>query len=471
MNAEWLVISGHDLEYEKRQLVKEGVDISPIESKFDTLIKDLKRDEPEITEIQDRADKFHARDAYATAIERQDEVKAVIQEAQSCPQREDYPFEEPGDLGEIRDCRPSDTPTVDEDPELVLEEHVQGAWVGRCAGCLLGKPVEGWPRDRIVSFLRETRQHPLASYIRGDVSPDILASYNADPDHIFGATIDRIDHMVEDDDINYTILGQSILETDGASFTSEDVAEKWLTELPLLRLYTAERIAYRNLTQLIYPPNSATNLNPCREWIGALIRADAYGFISPGDPERAAEFAWRDARVSHTRNGIYGSMWVASILAAAPLVDSTLRAIEIGTGQIPKNARLSKALQTILDRYREGWSFSTVVDRIHAQWDETDFFQWVHTIPNAQIITAALLWSGGDFEKAICSAVTAGFDTDSTAATCGSIMGMLNGIGGINRRWVAPLGDRVETPISGYADSSISALAGQSVELAEQLRH
>ncbi|GAA3501272.1 hypothetical protein GCM10019016_083790 [Streptomyces prasinosporus] len=51
--------------------------------------------------------------------------------------------------------------------------------------------------------------------------------------------------------------------------------------------------------------------------IGALIRADVHGWVSPGAPRRAAALARKDAVLSHTGNGVYGAMWAAALVAAA----------------------------------------------------------------------------------------------------------------------------------------------------------
>lgn len=47
-----------------------------------------------------------------------------------------------------------------------------------------------------------------------------------------------------------------------------NVAERWLAELPAGRVFTPERVAYRNLLLGFTPPESAMVRNPFRDWIG-----------------------------------------------------------------------------------------------------------------------------------------------------------------------------------------------------------
>ena len=128
----------------------------------------------------------------------------------------------------------------------------------------------------------------------------------------------------------------------------------WLVDLPAGRTFTAERVAYRNLLEGISPPRTARIRNPFREWIGAQIRTDLYGWANPGDPLRAAEWAWRDAAVSHTRNGLYGAMFVAAMASAAIGGADIGTVLDVGTSVVPPNSRMARAVALGRDLGRSG---------------------------------------------------------------------------------------------------------------------
>lgn len=68
------------------------------------------------------------------------------------PLRSDFHFEEPSDLAGIQAARPSQRP-IPKANDSDYERRLRGAWIGRCAGCTLGKPVEGWSRGEIRELL------------------------------------------------------------------------------------------------------------------------------------------------------------------------------------------------------------------------------------------------------------------------------------------------------------------------------
>ena len=72
------------------------------------------------------------------------------------------------------------------------------------------------------------------------------------------------------------------------------------------------------------------------------------------------------------------------------------------------------------------------------------------------IVTAALLYGKGDFEKSICMAVETAFDTDCNGATVGSILGMTFGIGHIPQKWQEPICDKLNTSIFGVGTVKVT---------------
>lgn len=225
--------------------------------------------------------------------------------------------DEPTGLDAIRAACPH-WPHPRTGPSAVGRERLHAAWLGRAAGCLLGKPVEKLPLEGIRALARATGNWPLTTWFtaRG-LPPALAATYPWNRRSASTSLAENIDGMPEDDDLNHPLLTVLLLQRYGRSFTTADLARLWLDELPAGRTFTAERIAYRNLLDGIEPPDTARHRNPFREWIGAQIRADVHGWTHPGDPAAAAEQAHRDAVLTHTGNGVYGAMFTAAALAEA----------------------------------------------------------------------------------------------------------------------------------------------------------
>lgn len=390
-------------------------------------------------------------------------VESLLDRGVELPMREEYPYDEPTALSAIQEVSPDQGTGEGAVDDATARSAIHGGWLGACAGCLLGKPVQGWTRARIREYLQASDQWPLTEYIHGDVDPAIADRYaihtNLEEGHVF---IDDVEGMPIDDDIDYIVVGLRVLEAHGTAFAPSDVGNEWLEQLPLFNTYTAERVAYRNLTNRIEPPRTATHRNPYREMVGALIRADPWGWAALGDPGRAAALAHRDARISHTRNGVYGEMWAAAMIAAAPVVTDIDELLDAGMGQIPPKSRLAESVRTVREWHAAGVDVTTAVDRIHDRWEETEIYDWVHTLSNAEVITVALSWSDGDLGDALTTAVTAGFDTDSHAATIGSILGTYHGAASLPGRFVDPLEDTVDTSVADEGRNAISDLADRT---------
>lgn len=370
--------------------------------------------------------------------------EALGQALTSAPIRPGFPFQEPSDYAGILKLRPAGRATLNLEGHAPSDprDRVAGAWYGRIAGCLLGKPVECYKKAEIESVCRHTGNFPLRGYLRRDPQ-DEKGEGRCWIDGISG-------FAPADDDTNYTVLGLKIVQTFGRNFTPDDVAYAWLGHLPFLAVCTAEQVAYQNLANGLTPPESATYHNPYREYIGAQIRADYFGYINPGAPRDAAEMAFRDASISHVKNGIYGAMLVAAMLAAAAVCQDVKTVVLAGLGEIPENSRMSRAISAALADYEAGVPAKAAFERLHAQWDEHNPLDWCHSVSNALVVVLALLYGAMDFGKSLCLAVETGFDTDCNGATVGSILGMMLGHSRLPTEWLAPFGGVLETGIAGY---------------------
>ena len=409
---------------------EEGCDVAAIESRVQEALAD------------------DATDA-AVFVDLYDALDALAPEAS-------FPFEEPSELDAIRALRPDGPRRMDLGAaEDAVGDRIHGAWLGRAAGCSLGKPVEGWPRKRIDDYLESTGALPLDDYIpytEGAISPRLKSS-----------TRDNIEFMARDDDMDYPILGLLALEQHGADLTSRNMANTWLGRMPFQLLYTAENVAYRNFVNRLWPPDSAVWRNPFREWIGAQIRADIFGYVTPGWPEKAAELAYRDASISHVKNGIYGEMFVAAMLAAAFVESDIEQVVQIGLSEIPRNCRLAEAVHDTLAWCREFADWEQVWDRIHGKYGH---YSGVHTINNAALVVMGLFFGANDYERGIVITVRGGWDTDCTGATVGSILGAKFGAGALPEKWVGVLNDRLMSCVRDCNDNRISELAARTQRVA-----
>lgn len=350
---------------------------------------------------------------------------------------------------------------IDVDPQR-LPERVLGAWLGRTVGNTLGKPVEGLRREQLETYLRAASQWPQTGYLPLlDPLPDgVPALHPSAPVASAGRFVD----VPRDDDIDWTIIALHVLEQYGRGFSTEQVAASWLDRVPFTQTYTAERAAYRNLVHGLRPPETATRSNPYREWIGALIRGDAFGYVSPGDPAGAARMALVDARLSHTANGLYGEMWVAALVATALSVHTAEEALRHARLVVPPRSRLAGALDHVLDLHHRGASHSEALDWVDSALGH---YPWVHTVNNAALITIGLLW-GGDFMEAVGTTISGGRDTDSNAATVGSVFGALHGSGGVTPELVGSHHVHVRSAVRDFDRIRVDELAARTLRLASR---
>lgn len=378
--------------------------------------------------------------------------KELLEQIEVLKKEEIIDNEEPSLLNEI--IMKSSFKTRNDEVSDVYQ-RLKGAIVGRFAGCTLGVPVEGYSIEKMEKIAIESNTpFPPTEYWHDVLNPDGI-QYGVDKRIKY--SLNGIEYVPVDDDVTYTVLNVLLLEKYGQSYTLVDVAKLWYDILPYA--CTAEDCALKELSKGTKPEEVA-NDNPFIEWIGAAIRADAFGYIFAGRPHLAAISAYNDAYLTHRRNGIYGEMFLAASISAAFTVGDAVTALKIGANYIPQQSRLKNHLD---------WAFEVPVkDFKEARRLLDERFPGmnsVHTINNMCAIVLAARLGGNDFDKTISIIVAMGLDNDCNGASLGSILGAILKIDNIQPKWYENFNDCIHTYLKGYEVLSLESFIKQVEEL------
>jgi ADP-ribosylglycohydrolase len=312
-------------------------------------------------------------------------------------------------------------------------ERVYAGVLGKLIGVYLGRPVEGWSYERISEthgevdrYIHESRGMPL---------------------------------VVTDDDVSGTFTFLRALPDHGndPALTPEQIGNTWLNYLIDRRTIlwwggignSTEHTAYVRLRGGIPAPASgsmALNGKTVAEQIGAQIFIDGWGMIAPGDPERAVDFARRAGSVSHDGEAIYGAQVIAALEAQAFVESDLNRLLDAAVGLIPADSTIAKVIGDVRAWHASEPDWRVTLKQIQANYGYDKYIGACHMVPNHALIILALLYGDDDFRKSLAIVNTAGWDTDCNSGNVGAILGVKNGLAGIDASsydWRGPVADRM----------------------------
>lgn len=414
---------------------------------------------------------------YSEKIKNADEaeLEKIYDELDALTVSEDFPYCEPEKPDEILAASTGCDYKAEPDRDRLFEMFY-GAWLGRIVGCILGKPHEAYPYGSGDGKLdgweciREWQngagdKFPPDNYISGKSEAAEKHGWHVGcPD----SQRENIKFAESDDDIRYLVLGLLVNEKYGNNFTANDIADMWHRYLTKSMVFTAEFAAMRNSYNCtLDDPEKQIEYcrsyrNPFREWIGAQIRIDHYGYYNAGNPLAAAKAAYNDASFSHTKNGVYGAMFFAALIATAFTEKDIKKCIETALSVIPQKSRLYEDILFAVRTAEEAKSEEEIYQKL---WERFRELHPVHTNNNAAVCVASLIFGKGDFVKSVAMAVGAGWDTDCNGATVGSFMGALLGAEAIPEYLSEPFNDTLYSSIIGFHPASIRECAERTYKL------
>lgn len=273
--------------------------------------------------------------------------------------------------------------------------------------------------------------------------------------------VDRYIKMPEqyNDDLTFELVFLEEFAKAGNDIKACDIAEMWAARIP--SAFTAETIALKNIKDGIYPPETGKYNNPYCEFIGAQMRGGVCGMVAPGNPELAAELAWRDGTVSHANNGIIGEVFNA-IMVSLGFVESDLKKIcRMAIDMVPADSEYRAVVEY-------AWSACEKYGNWREAWLDCDQkfkeYCWIHAYPNAAIEVIALYFCENDYERLVSLVAMCGLDVDCNAAQVANIPAVYSGMKIIDKRWWEPFGSVMETYLRGREHIRFCDLANDTVD-------
>jgi ADP-ribosylglycohydrolase len=319
-------------------------------------------------------------------------------------------------------------------------ERVYAGVLGKIIGVYLGRPFEGWEHDRIISelgeiyyYVNERRDLPLKNNTLVVTDDDISGTFTflrALPD--YGNSLDLTPAQIGQTWLNYIIERRTILWWGGLGNSTEHTA-------------------YLRLKDGISAPESgsiALNSKVVAEQIGSQIFIDGWAMVAPGDPELAADLAQRAASVSHDGEAIYGAQTVAAMEAQAFVESDINNLIDTAVSLIPKDSVIFRMIDDIREWHAEEKDWRKTRERIAESYGYHKYGGNCHMVPNHALIIHALLHGEDDFQRSLMIVNTCGWDTDCNSGNVGCLLGIKNGLAGIDvgPDWRGPVADRMYIP-------------------------
>lgn len=337
-------------------------------------------------------------------------------------------------------------------PHDYLERTYAGV-LGKIIGVYLGRPFEGWTYERIMAelgeitgYVHERRKAPLI--VTDDDIAGTFTFLRALPD--YGTRRDLTPQQIGQTWLNYIIEQRAILWWGGMG-------------------HSTEHTAYLRLKRGIPAPESgsiARNTRTVAEQIGAQIFIDGWAMVAPGDPDFAADLARRAASVSHDGEAIYGAQVIAVMEALAYVENDLNVLLDTAVKYIPADSIIRRLIDDVREWRSQYGDWRDARRKIAENYGYDKYGGNCHIVPNHALIHLALLFGDDDFSKSLMIVNTSGWDTDCNSGNVGCLLGIKNGLAGINGGvdWRGPVADRLYLPTAD-GGSAISDAVTEAVKI------
>ncbi len=359
-----------------------------------------------------------------------------------------------------------------------LLDKITGFWVGQLVGNYMGFPFENVYVEEPIPFVVERyytfRDDPAIRMNRNDHRSylPILAT--------------MFEGAYSDDDTDIEFVTLHAVEKYGLDLNYAEITEMWKKHINR-KIWVANRTA-RDLMRngMVAPDTGSRQNNPNWFQIDPQLVNEIWSAFYPGMTKQAAARAQWGARITNDDWGTHATVAYAVVYSGAFFEKDVSKLVALATDIVPTEGPFAEGLRDVTRWHKRYPNWRDTRRKIHEKYYRYTKGSYkapvsvVASLHNGLCGIMAMLYGQGDFTKTVGIAVSAGYDCDNQASTCGGLIGVLGGAECIpdsltkeclfgKRKWDKPFNDRYinfsrdDLPF----DNRISDLAARTAAIAE----
>jgi ADP-ribosylglycohydrolase len=303
-------------------------------------------------------------------------------------------------------------------------DKIRGGWIGKCAGGILGAPIEGFKCFHNIQLSEKL----------------FVTNY-------------------PNDDLDLQVLWLDLVKQKGPWIDENDLGQFWHEHVDFP--WGEYGLAARNLRCGQRPPLSGKHNNDYwNRGMGSPIRSEIWGMLCAGNPEKAAYYAKMDSSLDHVGFSVEAEMFLSACEALAFFESDIQNLLKKAVSIFPSKSEITNMYNKVVE-FNSNSDYDTAKGKIKSYFGDADFTSSpmnvafaVHALLNFPVVM-----------ESVMEAVNLGHDSDCISATVGALLGTIIGYKNIDPKWKKFIGDEllVSPQIQGinYA-STISELAVQT---------
>lgn len=311
-----------------------------------------------------------------------------------------------------------------------LRNKIEAYWLGQLVGNYMGFPFENCYNDEPMPILVD-RYFTVKDLATHDLimNKDDRRAYN----HIMA---DALGGAWSDDDTDIEFVTLHAVEKYGLDINYQEITEMWKAHINRF-IWAANRQA-RDLMDAgkIPPETGSKENNPYWYRITSQLVNEIWSVFYPGMIDQAATRAEWGARIMGDGWAVDATKAYAVMYSAAFFEKDVNKLVALAAGTLPEDSPYRRGMLEVIKWHsmHEDWRITRKL--IHQNYYEyVDDFQvpdpYLSAVVNGLAGVMAILYGDGDFLNTVGIAVSAGYDCDNQAATCGGLIGIINGTEGI----------------------------------------